>query len=80
MRAVSNLKNDSAKHKAFTNKYYCYIIAPHKMVFPTKGTENQQKVLIFILFLHENICCGYSLEAHPGGEFGASVHGEIRKL
>ena len=21
-----------------------------------------QKVLIFFLFLHENICCGYSLE------------------
>ena len=25
------------------------------------------KVLIFFLFLHENICCGYSLEAPRGG-------------
>ena len=29
---------------------------------PDKMLLFNQKVLIFFLFLHENICCGYSLE------------------
>ena len=40
--------------------------------------------LIFFLFLHENICCGYSLEAPRRGAsneyHNIGFHGEIRKM
>ena len=42
------------------------------------------KVLMFFLFLHENICCGYSLEVPHRGTSNEypqhSFHGEIRKI
>ena len=38
-----------------------------------KKKKFSSKVLIFFLFIHENICCGYSLEA-------PCFHGEIRKI
>ena len=41
-----------------------YFIAIAKMLF-----FFNPKVLIFFLFLFENICCGYSLEAPPQGPF-----------
>ena len=41
-------------------------------------------MLISFLFLHENICCGYSLEAPRQGAFNEyhniCFHGEIRKI
>ena len=40
------------------------ITALDKMLF---SIQNGPKVLIFLLFLHENICCGYSLEAPQWG-------------
>ena len=43
-----------------------------------------RKMLISFLFLHENICCGYSLEApHRGASneyHNICFHGEIRKI
>ena len=51
-------------------------IAPDKIYFCWKG-------LIFFLFLHENICCGYSLEAPQRGvsneDHNICFHGEIWK-
>ena len=41
-------------------------IAPGKRIFFFQN----QKILIFFLFLHGNVCCGYSLEAIRRG--GAS--------
>ena len=42
------------------------------------------KVLIFFLFLHKNICCGYSLEVPRQGAsneyHNICFHGEIRKI
>ena len=39
----------------------CCLIAPNKVLFL------KLKLMIFFLFLHENICCGYSLEAPHRG-------------
>ena len=36
--------------------------------------------LIFFLFLHENICCGYSLEAPLMSTHNICFCGEIRKV
>ena len=40
--------------------------------------------IVFFLFLHENVCCGYSLEAPQWGAsneyHNISFHGEIRKM
>ena len=36
------------------------------LLFETRPKSNS-KVLIFFLFLHENICCGYSLDGPRGG-------------
>ena len=53
------------------------------MVAPVKGIFINQNVLIFFLFLHENICCGYSLEApHRGASneyHNICFHEEIKK-
>ena len=38
-----------------------------KIIDNIQITSFNRKVLIFYLFLHENICCGYSLEAPFGG-------------
>ena len=43
-----------------------------------------RKMLTSFLFLHENICCGYSLEAPQQGAsneyHNICFHGEIRKI
>ena len=39
---------------------------------------SSEKMLISFLFLHENKCCGYSLEAP--GTHNISFRGEIRKV
>ena len=43
----------------------------------------QDILIIFFLFLHENICCGYSLEVPHRGtsneNHNITLHGEIRK-
>ena len=57
----------------------------HKCIALDKAlSSTKKKILIFFLFLHENLCCGYSLEAP---QWGASddYHkicfcGEIRKI
>ena len=42
-----------------------------------------QKVLILVLFIHEKICCGYSLEVPQWSSsmsaYNITFHGEIRK-
>ena len=49
-----------------------------------KALFSSEKMLISFLFLHENICCGYSLEAPRRGAsneyHNVCFHGEIRKI
>ena len=50
--------------------YAILFIAPDKGLF-----FSNQIVLAFVLFLHKNICCGYSLEApHRGASNEYSQH------
>ena len=53
-------------------------------ISPDKTLFFNRKVLIFFLFLHENIGCGYSLEAPHWGSSNEYLdicfHGEIRKI
>ena len=66
--------------QTLTHSLFMSYIAPDQRLF-----FFHRKVLIFFLFLHENICCGYSLEAPHWGasnEYPQHIYflGEIRKL
>ena len=39
----------------------------HLFLAPEKAFSYNRKVLIFLFFFHENICCEYPLEAPHGG-------------
>ena len=65
----------SAFHANFLDYAEAFLVSTHNIWFYeeirkiftwshcTKGPFFNPKVLIFFLFLHENICCGYSLDA-----------------
>ena len=65
---------------------YVYTMHVTKVIAPDKTFFFffHQKVLVFFLFLHKNICCGYSLEAPFQGASNEYNNicfcGEIRKI
>ena len=58
---ISSFSNASIGSKTRNSVFRENNIALDKLLF------FNQKVMIFFLFLHKNICCGYSLEAHWRG-------------
>ena len=77
--------NDHFVHVMRTSKLYQTVLSITDDVHSTSyGVFFNPKVLTFFLFLHENICCGYSLEApHRGisNEYhNICFRGEIRKI
>ena len=66
--------SDKTKHQVAINIiFFCYfsyavgLLVAHLTIALDKALFFNQKVSIFFLFLNENICCGYSLEAPQRG-------------
>ena len=62
---IKYIENYSAKKKVvrYKNSYIFHISAQNIDCEYFIATDKGGIYIIFFLFLHENICCGYSLEA-----------------
>ena len=56
---LDNVENVAKQKETFSDCGTMLIIAPDRTIVCNK------KVIMFFLFLHEVICCGYSLEVPP---------------
>ena len=66
---------------SWKNKKNIYLIPTLSRSMDLKVLFSIQKVLIFFLFLHENICCGYSLEVPQRGTYNEyQQHVFVEKL